>query len=312
MSETETPAPVAETPPATIPISALESVTEYRKASAEGLTEVPNPAAPKVEAKPEAAKPDEQAQAEPDPASEAGKELAKKRNSLQARIDQAVAQQRAAEARAAELERRLAERDAAKAEPKAEPTAPAYLTGPKPTVDEIGTKYDSYEAYVEALQDWKIDERDARRAIEAQQTQAQQTQREVLTRAQARIDTFKSEHPDFDEVVNAALFPPGAPSAPTVIEYLNHSEMGPQLAYALAKDTAEMARIASLPPAFAIAALGKLEGKLEAPAADKPAPVSNAPAPPKPVGARGSGKATADPSEINSLADWRKRRADFV
>lgn len=309
MSETETP-PVPETPiPATIPIGALESVAEYRKASAEGLTEVPNPAVPPPAEKAETAP----AEKEPDPASEAGKELAKKRTSLQARIDQAVAQQRAAEARAAAAEAKLAEREAAKGEPKADAaTAAGYYTRPEPSVDEIGTKYATYEEYTKDLAKWAYQEERAKERIEDQQTQAQQTQRDVLTKAQARIDAFKTDHADYDEVVAGAIMPQGAVAGPAIIEYLNHSEMGPQLAYALGKDPTELARIALLPPGFAIAALGKLEGKLEAPATEPAAAVSHAPAPPKPVGGRGSGKAAQDPSEINSLADWRKRRADFV
>lgn len=310
MSETETP-PVPETPiPATIPIGALESVAEYRKASAEGLTEVPNPAAPQAP-KEDAAEP--KAAAEPDPASDAGKELAKKRNSLQARIDQEVAKTKAVEARLAAAEARLAEREAAKAEPKADPApATGYYTRPEPSVDEIGTTYATYEEYTKDLAKWAYQEERAKERIEDQRTQAQLTQRDVLTKAQARIDAFKAAHADYDEVVAGAIMPHGAVAGPAIIEYLNHSEMGPQLAYALGKDPTELARIALLPPGFAIAALGKLEGKLEAPATEPAAAVSHAPAPPKPVGGRGSGKAAQDPSEINSLADWRKRRADFM
>src|SRR5688500_304822 len=95
-----TPDPIAPVTPAAPDFAAMESIAEYRKVR-ETVDAEPEPvkAAEPVEAKLEPV-------AEPDPASEAGKALAGKKKSLQARIDE-ITREKHDTAR---------ERDAAKAE----------------------------------------------------------------------------------------------------------------------------------------------------------------------------------------------------
>jgi hypothetical protein len=77
--------PVTETPATPIPLGQLESVAEYRERRSKGETGEPVEAVAAEPVKP--AEPAAKA-ADPDPASEAGKELAKQKGSLQARIDE--------------------------------------------------------------------------------------------------------------------------------------------------------------------------------------------------------------------------------
>jgi hypothetical protein len=217
---------------------------------------------------------------------------AKRTGSIQDEINAETARKHAAKrdadaeaARLADLRRQREdlERSPAKADEK--PTAPAFYTRPRPTLDEIGAKYTDWEAYNEDLQDWKLDERDAKRDHEMQAKSQQQFQHDVLTKAQARIDAFKAEHPDYDDVVSKAMIPAGSQSARAVIDHLNHSELGAALAYELAQHPAELARIAGLPFGFAIAALGRLEHTIElrtAAADSGPAPTAPTYTPAKP------------------------------
>ncbi len=193
-----------------------------------------------------------------------------KKQSIQAQIDAETKRKHDAkreadveEARLAEVRQRreALERPAAKTvEPE---KAPEYYTRPKPKVDEIGTKYDSYEAYTEDLTDWKFDEREAKRDQERTKADTQRFQQEAATKAQERVTAFKAAHDDYDDVVSKAFVPAGAPAGDSIGLHLFHSEFGPQLAYELATHPAELARIAGLAPAFAIAALGRLEHTIE-------------------------------------------------
>lgn len=85
-------------------------------------------------------------------------------------------------------------------------TPPA--TSPKPTEDEIGTKYDSYADFVEALADWKVEQRDAAReaklAEDRQKTQQETAQREydtALAKTLERVAAFKLTHPDYETLM---------------------------------------------------------------------------------------------------------------
>lgn len=240
-----------------------------------------------------------------------------KKLSIQAQIDADTRRKhdakREADIEAARLETLRQERQRLeRPEPRQEPVqqAPDFYTRPKPTVHEIGTKYSDWDAYNDDLQDWKLDERDAKKAHEAHNAAQQSYHRDVLTKADERIAAFKADHPDYDAVVNSAMIPRGAVSARAVIDHLNHSEFGAHLAYELGNDPAELARIASLPPGYAIAALGRLEAKIEmrTAAADAgPAPKTRAYTPAKPpIKPVGSSPVTSDdegdPDDLSEAA----------
>jgi hypothetical protein len=265
-------------------------------------------------------------QPEPDASSDAGKALAKKKGSLQDRINELTREKydtkREADTARAEAAALRAELAALKAgSPAAAPPSaqrqdavPPTSSG-KPRLED----FDSHEAWVEAVTDWKLDQRieaDKQKALEAEQQKAVQT---VAEQAQARINAFRADHPDYDDVVNAAVLPPDAPSSQAVLMHLQHAELGPALAYALGSNPAELARIVSLPPGFAVAALGRLEAQIESRnqaaqsgPASVAAPVTTAPDPIKPVGGASAGASTADPKDISSIAAWNARRKDFL
>lgn len=203
-----------------------------------------------------------QAEPEPDPASEAGKALAKKRTSLQARINELTrkAGEREREAfaaneRAARLQREL--------EARLNPQQPQQASqlqhqGP-PTVDQ----FENYDDFVKAqavyavrVEMWQAQQQQAA-------WQAQQQEQALLQTVQAREAAFVAEHADYYDVVNSVSIPE-TPTGQAIIAHLRHADLGPALAYELGSNPAVLAEIVSRPPGFAVAALGKLEYQIEA------------------------------------------------
>lgn len=252
--------------------------------------------------------------------SEAAKTLAKgKRDKVQERIDKAVAAQRNAERErdAAKLEhstltQRLSQLEARLNQPSnvsaqtqatiqdATPQEKQQAAAALPALD----KYNSIEEWQadvasmirkQALDDFRVE-----LAREREQIARQQQVKSALE----KIESFKAEHADYDEVTRIEL--PNVPQSAALAEYLRGSDMGPQLAYELGKDRAELNRILSQPDQTRlVAALARLEGKLEARSSaaasgSAPAPklvVSNAKPPIKPLGSSPV-TADADPDDV--------------
>jgi hypothetical protein len=311
----EVVAPVAEAAPVDPSVADLAA---YRASLETPPAETPaaeTPAAPVVEAV--------AGEIEPDPASEAGKALASKKKSLQARIDAMAAEraqtQRERDAIAAEAAALRAELVALRAPKQPAAEAPAVqATRPKPTEEQVGTTYPTYADFVEDLAEWKSEQRDARRQAEAattQQTRQEQAeqaafQQRATTWAERR-EAFAASTPAFVEKAVPFLDHvfPGTPIGDVIME----SAVGPQLALYLAENEAEVRRIIALHPLTQLRELGKIEAKLEpaAPAAAPAAPVvSKAPAPVRPI-AGTPAASTPDPKTMNSVAEWRKHRAEF-
>ena len=154
-------------------------------------------------------------------------------------------------------------------------------------------QFDNVDDYVEAMADWKLGQREQQ---EQQQRQAQQAQ----TLA-AKTENFYSEAqkiPGFDREAFDEL-----PLTRHIAEALVESDAPAKLMAHMAANPEEVARIASLSPARQAAEIGKLETKL----ASAPK-VSNAPAPIKPIGTRGSAT-NSDPSKMSmeEYAEYRKK-----
>lgn len=296
-SAIETPAPVVETPAAPVALGEVESLADYRARRAAGESGEPVEA-PKVEPP---------APVEPDPASEAGKELAAKKKSLQARIDeltreknQSVAAERA---KVAALEARLAALEGKQA--PAAPAAPAAdPNDPEPSAD----AFDTYEKYVKAQARWEA--RQELKAHQAAQAQAAQAQHYSSRQEEVRAKAIEA-HPDVDAVLQGFV-DAGHVFHPAVSMAILHEPLGHEIAYAVAKDPALNVKIAQAPNPWV--EIGRLVAKLEAaatPAEPKAPPVSKAPAPIAPVVGE-SGAGGFDPAKSNSIAEFRKNRERFM
>ncbi len=147
----------------------------------------------------------------------------------------------------------------------------------------------------------------------AAQSKQQEHANEIVGEFVKRQDAFKAETPDYEDVIGATeLIVPNI-----AMQYLIESEVGPQLGYYLAKHPDEVTRLQKLSPSRCIAELGKLEIKLEKPAAPKPADagaskeISKAPAPIKPLDGSNAPAVQKDPKDMTfqELRAFRQQEA---
>lgn len=150
----------------------------------------------------------------------------------------------AAERELAELKQRLTEKPAQE----------------KPKADD----FESHEEYVEALADWKLEqklsERDKKEAAERQE----QASRQHLEQARAewiqKEEKFSSQKPDYDEVIAgfAQNLPRTEANAQTFQE-ITQREDGPAILYAVAKDPALAAQVFPNPPSRLDSVINKIK-----------------------------------------------------
>ena len=182
-------------------------------------------------------------------------------------------------------------------------TQPAAVPADKPKFSD----FNDLEAYTEAVTDWK-----SQRALTQvqQQTQVQQ----LAQTYEQRLAQYRTEVPDFDDVMTEFVEDYGDVNVPEIVQVAMESNVGPQLAYYLAKNTEEVERIAKLPSHRRLLELGKLEDRLSRPkttnsVAEPVKKVTSAPPPVKPVRGTGKVESSTDLSDPNlSYSDWLKRR----
>lgn len=209
---------------------------------------------------------------EPVPESETGKEEQeqseeqhnKGKGGFQRRIDKLVRQN-------SELERQLAEKSAA------QPAKPVEVPVADPSEPKLES-FDSYDAYVAALTDWKVEQKfHAREQAEAKAKADADAAAKVQT-FQQKVEAVRAKYDDFDDVVS------DAPMTAVIRDFLMESDQAGEVAYALASDRPELERISRLSPVAQIRALTALEAKF-APAPEAPKPkATKAPEPIRPVG----------------------------
>ncbi len=233
-----------------------------------------------------------------DPASAAGKTHAEKKKTYQPRIDELTREkheaQRQAESTKAELAALRQELEGLKApKPKAEPAEQ------KPKVEDFTT----YEEWVEAVSDWKADlklaayqETTDKRFAEAQQASAASTAQRAYQEAQTRVVKAGAEKfADFDATLGQQ-FDRGIRWSPFVTDVVLSHPLGPDIAYALAKDDAAAERISAAPTvAIAGMEMGQFLARLDAAASGTTSemPKTHAKPPIKPLG---GAPVTSDPS----------------
>lgn len=231
----------------------------------------------------------------------------KKKSGIQKRVGKLAARATRAEERAfqAEKEAQHWREQAMKSSP------PADVVTPKVEQEASGrpdvNKFDKHEEYVEALADWKVDQKLSQRDQKAKETeiktsQAQREQAFFSDRAE-----FAKTKDDFDDVMSGIQ---GINTSLTVYEsVLDAKKDGPQLLYELAKDPEEFKRICNLPAIQAAREIGKVEARLQTSAPQTETKTTKAPKPMKPVGSGSSGDlSTKDPGEM-SPREYRAWRA---
>lgn len=188
---------------------------------------------------------------------------------------------------------------------------PAAVVEGKPSSD----KFDTHAEYVEALTDWKLDQKLKDRDSKLENSRIESEQQRVARQYNERAKVFAEKTSDFKDVLEEV---DDVPLSPALRDMFLSSENGPELAYELAKNRVEFERVSKLSPLAAAREIGKLEARIARPAAEsKEIKTTKAPAPIVPVGGSGKGAVTkliSDPglsqSEYESLRreQQKKRR----
>lgn len=168
-----------------------------------------------------------------------GKRVAQ-RKAAEEFADAQYREKQAAESRVRDLEQQLNE---LKAKPVPEP-APD-------TSKPVREKFASESDYVEALVDWKADQKFAQREAERREQEANGRMFKQLERAKELV-------PDFADVTSKA----NLPVPEYVIEYMKESDLFAELGYHFAKNPEVIKRLSSLPAVKQLVELGKIEAKL--------------------------------------------------
>ncbi|MCC0807515.1 hypothetical protein FPV16_14965 [Methylobacterium sp. W2] len=143
------------------------------------------------------------------------------------------------------------------------------------------TDFDDYLAYERAQRQYDVRQALAEQRIADREAQAStrtaQAKREAMDAFNDKLDDVREAIPDADKVLKAAA---EHEVKPHVSELVVDSEKGGLLAYYLAKNPAELAKLNGMSPIQAAKAVGALEHRLTL---AKPNRTPSAPAPAKPV-----------------------------
>lgn len=133
--------------------------------------------------------------------------------------------------------------------------------------------YESTEEYLDARQDWRLEQREAKKQKE---TAAEVEQKEIARiKAKYTLNAEKTadKYADFDDVVEALEDPDIPFYVKTAVQ---DSDIGGELSYYLGSNPDELDKLLTLSPFAAVKAIGKLEDKISKPKAKE---TSKAPAP---------------------------------
>jgi hypothetical protein len=163
----------------------------------------------------------------------------------------------------------------------------------------IPDSFDTHAEYVEALTDWKTEQKFKEREQAIEKSNLQSEQQKLITAYNERAKSFAEKNDDYYDVIESV---DDIPVSSTIKEIILSSENSAELTYELAKNREEFARICKLSPIAAAREVGKIESKLSLKTSDsKPIEtkkITNAPKPIETIGKGSSGairKSITDP-----------------
>jgi len=201
------------------------------------------------------------------------------------------------------------------AQPEPEPVEAASQT-PKPTP----AQFTNYEDYIEALTDWKAEEREFKKIQQEAQIAQQEHLRQTFETYNNAAAEFRREHDDYDEVLSADV-----PIHQGVQMAIIEMDNGPAVAYYLGTHRDVAAKLMDMSEARAMAEVGRISATLGVSETDEPTSkseeeeepvhrasppprkaISAAPAPIKPLG--GGNTKSSLPMDQLDYAEYRKLR----
>lgn len=177
----------------------------------------------------------------------------------------------------------------------------------RPSGEPKSTDFTDYDEYNSALIDYRVAQKVEALERQRQQQQLAAQREEQVNGWRTRVGQFKSEAHDFDDVlanVDHIEIPPFLQQA------LIEDDLGPKLAYELARNPDEFEKIAGLTsPLAALKAIGEFKARITAKAVPPRRPVSQAPEPIRPVAANGAGATVSTkPLDQMSYQDYKRAR----
>jgi len=159
------------------------------------------------------------------------------------------------------------------------------------------------EQYLDALTDWKIEERERARQTQKATKQREAQEYEQLTsfeqRRESTVNRGREKYGDFDDVVFSL---PADVMDQEMAAAIFETDAPDEISYFLGKNPEKAAEIAAMSPLKKIHALGRLEGIMKA----KTKKVTNAPPPIKPVGSGGSTTKTPATMTSDEYRRWSR------
>lgn len=176
------------------------------------------------------------------------------------------------------------------------------------------SKFDTHAEFVEALTDWKTEQKLMERDQKQEQSRLQ-VERDKLSKAYSeRVKAFAAKNKDFDDVVSDV---DDITLSHTIRDAIFTSDNGPALAYELAKNRDELERINKLNPLAAARELGRFESRISSTPSEEKVQtkkITSAPKPLDPVGTGGKGSALKSiyQAETLSQAEYEAIRREQI
>lgn len=146
--------------------------------------------------------------------------------------------------------------------------------------------YDTHEKFVEALTDWKLEQRERKDQQQSKEAQAKNAYETQMKSHNERIAKFRKATPEYDQAIEDFVEEHGdVRFSGGLQQAVFESDLGPALILELVKSPDELMRINSLSLTAAAREIGKIEERIAARASAKPKPkqTTKAPAPIEPV-----------------------------
>lgn len=222
----------------------------------------------------------------------------KKKSGFKRRIDKLSA-------RVAERERELEywKAEALKQKQATEP-AKEQVNAPAPQGKPNPDNYDSHAEYVEALTDWKVEQKYLAQKQEEEKNRAMTEQQKAYHAHVERVKSFSEKVEDFDEVIASV---DDIPVSVPIQNLIVSSQNGPELMYELAKNKEEFARICKLPILEAVFEIGAIKAKIASKNSEEKNTTKKITAAPAPVVPVGKGKA----SIVKSIDDPNLSQSEY-
>ena len=146
---------------------------------------------------------------------------------------------------------------------------------------------DMYE-YAKALTDYKVDQRLGEEKQKVEQAKIEAQRQEVINTWTKRVQSAKSEIPDFEEMVGSA----DVTVSNEIRDAIFESDVGPQLLYHLAENPEIAEKLQGMTLTTALRTIGKLEAQFEKTESQTKTVVgrSKAPAPINPIRSAANGR----------------------